>query len=354
MSSAVRVRPYLGAEDDAPIRALIEACYGAAGVAAARFRHWHFGLSSSTQAMALAEADGTLVGVQPMEIVPHRLAGAPIRAAVLTGVMVHPAWRRQGIFSQLLARCEQQAWDLGAELIWSMPNGLSRPGFMKAGYLDPGERRLMVWSEDPRRVLERVLPAPVAGLAARLGRRVIGRRPVADPRCSVRAIDGPGEMEAEIARGFANSWPGLVQERDREWLAWRFAPASSTSYRSFTAGDVAGRPAAWAVTTREQRAGYRAGYLLDIVSTDDAAGLAAGRAALDALAAESDLVLTVVSSAGLARLCRSLGFVSVPPAVAPKRFYTVYRSRPGGAIEDRAAVARIGGWHQTLADWDNL
>lgn len=355
MSEPVCVRPFVGASDNEAIPGLIAACYGEQGVGEERFRHWHFALPGAVQGMVVAEAGGELVGIQPMEVLPHRLAGRRVLAGMLTGVMVHPSWRRQGVFSRLVSACEVRAWEMGAELVWTMPNDRSLPGFLKAGYVDPGERRLLIWSPDPGRLLSRRLPAPLAAVAGWLARPLLGRQRIVDSRCGVQEIDCPGEAEATLAERFATTWPGLVQERSREWLTWRLGGLSPALYRSFLASDVHGQAGAWAVTALEPRDGYQAGYLLDLVSIDGVAGVAAGRAALDALAADGvDLVLTVVSTTFLGRLFRRIGFVQVPPRLAPKRFFTVYRPRPGSGATGLAALGHIDSWYQTLADWDNL
>jgi GNAT superfamily N-acetyltransferase len=354
MSGSVCIRQYQGHHDDVAIQALIRVCYGDLGVSWGQFRHWHFGLSSALQGMSVAETDGQLVGIQPMEVVAHRLAGRPLKAGVLTGAMVHPDWRRRGIFSRLLAGCEARAWELGAELVWTMPNNVSLLGFLKEGYRNPGERRLLLWSPQPRRLAAGRLPAPLVALVDPAARLFLARRPLTDPRCKVQETGRPGELESEIAVVLSESWPGLLQERSLEWLAWRFGLQTGASYRSFVATDVAGQPAAWAVTTRGRRNGYHAGYLLDVVGVDDAAALAAGRAAVDALADQGvDLVLTVMGGRTLARLCRRLGFVQVPKLLAPKRFFTVFRPRPGESTQ-LSALDRIDAWYQTLADWDTV
>lgn len=354
MSPPVVIRPYRP-PDDSSFRTLINACYGDKGVSEELFCHWHFGLKGAVQGMMLAEADEGVVGIQPMEIVPHRLAGRPILAGILTGVMVHPAWRRQGVFSRLVRACEERAWGEGASLVWTMPNDRSRPGFLKLGYREPGERGLLVWAPRPARILSTRLPGALAAVLGALAAPVIGRQ-LRDPGgLSVHEVSDFAEPAGAVAARAMTAWPGLVQERGPQWIEWRFGGPRAESYRRFLGLGTDEVLAAWAVTARETREGLSVGYLVDVMADDEAAFLSVCAGALDRLVADGvDLVMAVVAGRELRCRLRRLGFVPVPRWAAPKRFYTVYRVRPDAPPDMAAALAQFDTWYQTLADWDTI
>ncbi|MGV8042538.1 MAG: GNAT family N-acetyltransferase [Thermoanaerobaculaceae bacterium] len=353
MSEGALIRPYR-ADDGGAVRSLIRACYGDGGVSQGSFRHWHFGNAEAVQGMVVAEVDGVVVGMQPMEVGPHRFADRRLLAGVLTGVMVHPEWRRRGLFSRLIDACEKRAWELGAELVWTMPNEQSLRGFAKLGYTDPGKRRLLAWSPRPERLLARTLPAALASVAGWLARPLVRGRSGRNPRWQVEEVESLGASAAAVAASEFSRWPGLVQERSQAWLQWRFAGELGRCYRAFVASDGSG-VGAWAVTTIESRLGLVAGYLVDLAARDEGAATAVGRASLAALAeSDVDIVMAVVSSRHLARRCRRIGLTAVPRWISPKRFHTVFRVRADAAPGIRSVLSTIEGWHLTLADWDNI
>ena len=122
-------------------------------------------------------------------------------------------------------------------------------------------------------------------------------RPSSKSGCSVRVRETPcpGESQAELAERVARAFPGLIQTRNANWLAWRFGARPRARYRSFLATDISGSPAAWVVTAAENRAGYKIGYVVDLVSVDECAGVGVGTAALRALLDDGvDVVMAVV------------------------------------------------------------
>ena len=350
------MRPFEPADLDAAT-ALVAACYGDRGPDRGRWSHAHFGNAETVSGMMVAAADGALVGMQPMECFPFMLAGEPLLGAVLTGVMVHPGWRRRGIFLALLEACERRAWELGAAFVTTMPNEQSRPGFVKRGYTDPGERTLMVLPlARPSRPEASGSGSGWAGAALRLGARVSAanrrlRRATTADACGV---DRFGREVAEMMRRAAEQWPGLIQLRSEEWLSWRYPCSASGDYRRWVAGGGSGLPEAAAVTARERRRGLEVGYLVDLVGLDEGAAAGVAAAACRGLSDEgAELVIAVVSCRQLVQTLRRVGFRTVPPWLSPKHFYTVYRPAPGQ--EGRLApLQEIGCWYQTLGDWDTV
>jgi GNAT superfamily N-acetyltransferase len=351
----IDIRPY-DSSDETACAELIHLCYGEQAVEEKRWRHSHFGLEGSANGMMVANCADRIVGMQPMECYRFMLGGETFLGAVLTGAMVHPDFRRRGIFNLLLAECERFAWDLKADFVTTMPNEFSRPGFLKRGYFDPGERTLLVLPLSPELIARRIVRP--AGLG-----RVLG--PVAEIAFGQKKLDGASDSNSlevdtfgtdveKMTSRFAREWPGLIQMRSQSWLAWRFDDSFDRAYRRFVAVSDSGDVSAMAVATNEKREGQEVGYLVDLVGIDEQSMVEVAGFAVRALRDTGmDLAIAVVSCQKLITVLRSIGFWRVPHPLAPKRFYTVFLPRPGR----QAAVDCLGtieNWYQTLADWDSI
>lgn len=342
-----------GADDDA-IRDLMGRCYPTGGITWERFCHWFHGLEHSTTTIVVAEAEGRIIGMQPMQAIPHRLCGEPLLACVLNGVMVDPEWRGKGIFSDLIRACERAASRHGAALVWTMPNAKSHPGFKRLDFSFPGERRLLVWSGNVRGLAARRVGRGVVLPAAALAKLGIGRTPRVRQGTQVREVRELSERSLAIAQEYAASRNGLIQDRTPAWLRWRFAEAMGRQYRKLEVlndGQVVG----WSVVTVEEREGLSVGYLMDLAGVDLAAWLDAAGAALKALGEwGTHLVMAVVTGRGQSCSLVRQGMCPVPFALAPKRFYLTFRLVQASASALGEKLGRSRAWFTSLADWDTL
>lgn len=351
----IEIRKYRPDEDAPRIQSLIDACYGAKGVSMPSFRHWHFGHERMVQGMMVAIDDSSIVGIQPMELLPHHLQGREILAGILTGVMVHPAYRRHGIFTRLIAACEARAWEHGARLVWTMPNDQSYAGFIKMGYKNPGERRLHVWLPDPRRLFARRLPAWLASAVGWGVRPWLSRLPGIESEDRAEELDGSDTRLGGVGVGCSQTWSGLIQSRDQAWIDWRFHRPEGTGYRFFGSVDAKQALHGWAATTVEEREGFRVGYLVDWIGENESARRVAGRAALESLNREDvEIVLAAVASRVQQRELQRLGLWRTPRRLAPKRFYTVFRPAPDLTETEWNLVRDIRFWYQSFGDWDTI
>jgi GNAT superfamily N-acetyltransferase len=352
--SVATIRPFVS-EDLEAVMALIASCYGDDMADRERWLHWHFGHPGATSGTVVAEAGGAIVGVQPLEVFDFRLNGKAVRGGVLTGVMVDPGHRRLGIFNRLLDACEGRAWELGADFVTTMPNDRSYPGFVKRGYVDPGDRMLLALPLAPAVIARRaVRSVPFVGGVAAFAAELVAapRRLDRQPGWKVTERDSSGAEVADVTRCVEVGWPGLIQGRDEAWLSWRYAPESGRHYRVFTGDADDGTARAFAVTVRDRREGFETGYVVDLAGVDPQATEAAVRAGCRALRDDGvHLALAVVSCMELAAPLQAVGFKRVPVPISPKRFHTVYRPRPGHARR-LAALDDIRKWYQTLGDWD--
>ena len=347
------VRPFR-ASDTAGVREVLAASYGAEATPSPTYDWWSFGCSTAISGFMVAEAAGRIAGVQPMETFPFTDGGKHLTGALLTGVAVHPDFRRRGMFSALVQVCEQEAWRQNAALITTMPNEKSRPGFLKAGYIDLGRRQLLVRPLQPAVLGGKIFPVlgHLAGAAGGMAQAVIKKIPRMSGLTVRKVSDIVPEIEM-LATRHEQLFPGLRIRRSAEWLRWRYLESPLRKYHLLELRTAPGELVGFAAATMDDREKIQVCYLMDLFVGEKchAADLLA---ALGELAhnEKAEAVATVVSSPALIDTLINTGFWSVPNWLPLKKFYSVARFNP-----DRPAPANwqtLAGWYQTLADWDNL
>jgi GNAT superfamily N-acetyltransferase len=356
MNEALVIRSYRAA-DAVGVRSVMAASYGPNTTPAPIFDWWHFGCPVGVSGFQVAEEKGKIVGLQPMELLPYESAGRRLTGAVLTGVVVHPEFRRRGLFSSLVQACEKEAWRRGADFVTAMPNERSRPGFLKLGCQDLGRRRLLVLPFSGRKLAQRAIRWP--GLAAPFAFSLKpalcwSRNWIRSAMTHLEVIKQAPEDLERVNELDQQLFPGLRLVRSASWWNWRYA-ASPRCYQMLRLPDGQGGTAGLVVTTSEQRKGFEVGYIMDWLVRDAGSVPVLLAGALRQLkAAGVAIAASVVSSKAQIQALSALGFWSVPCWAPAKRFFTVFR--PGPTL-DPAIAAQLGGidcWHQTLGDWDNL
>lgn len=347
------VRP-LRAADAAGVRGVLEASYGTKATPAPTYDWWSFGCPVATHGFMVAEADGRMAGVQPMEIFPFADGGKVLKGALLTGAAVHPDFRRRGIFSALVQACEKEAWRQDAAFVTTMPNEKSRPGFLKAGYTDLGQRHLLVRPLKPVTLGGRLFPllGHLAGMAGGMFQAVAKRVPAVSG-LTVRKVNVIAAEIETLAARHEELFPGLRIRRDAEWLRWRFLESPLRKYHLLEARDAGGQFVGFAAATLDDRESFNVCYLMDLLVSEKkfAAPMMVALCEL-ARTENAGAMATVVSSPALVKTFSHSGFWPVPNWLPVKRFHSVARFNP---IQSAPANWQtLAGWYQTLADWDNL
>lgn len=344
--------------DVGQVLAVLEATYGERAPRAAVLDWWCFRCPEALNGFMVAEIEGRVVGVQPMELFRFVDAGWSGTGGLLTGVAVHPEFRRRGIFSALVGGCEQEAWRLGASFVLTMPNERSHPGFLKLGYADLGRRQFLVRPLNAQALGKAAVPVPGVGwLASRLMAVV---QAVMKPRRAagefrVREVEDLPEDLAVVEQRHATHFPGLRMQRSAAWWRWRYLQSPERVYRLFEARTATGEVVGVAASASEIRDGLRVAYLMDVavLRTEALEGLVAG--VIDAARGDGAAAIgAVTSSAAMTRALCSAGFWAVPRWLPVKRFHTVARFNPDRDGQVRSTWRFIGGWYQMLGDWDNL
>jgi GNAT superfamily N-acetyltransferase len=293
----------------------------------AEFDWWFERNPSSPRLISLAHADGRVVGIAAMSFFRTLVEGHEELTAVPVHVATEAEFRRQGVFSQLELRNEEEAAAAGAPLTVTFPNAASHRIFVR----DLG------WHDLPGR---RVWARPLSGgavLRYALGRESDGgglQLPRADARDGVAPLDRFDPDAGELWRSTAAANQFV---RDASFLNWRYVD-SPRDYRRF--GAYRGEELrGFAVVGHTVKHGVSSGFLADLVAPDEPERLALLRRCAEELGPGTDALIALVPR-GYRRSFLRAGFVPTH-----KRIRFVGKSLDGRAVPGT-------NWHFTLGDFD--
>jgi GNAT superfamily N-acetyltransferase len=297
----------------------------------AEFEWWFERNPSFPRLISLAKAEGRVVGIAAMSFFRMLLDRREQVAAVPVHVATEARYRRQGVFSALELRNEEQAASAGAPLTITFPNAASHRIFVgDLGWRDlPGRR---VWARPLR------AGAFVRYLAGRVTRSGGLRPPSAEPRSygpvRVEPLDRFGPAAAELWRASAAA-NQLV--RDEAFLNWRYVdtPRDYRCFAAYRGPELAG----FAVVGHTVKHGVSSGFLADLVAGGEAERVALLRRCAAELAPGTDVLIALVPR-GQRRSFLRARFVPTH-----KRIRFVGKSLNGRPLPTM-------GWHFTLGDFD--
>jgi hypothetical protein len=314
---------------------------------------WQFQENPSGRAVCfLAESAGKIVGQYVTIPTRFSIHGKEILTAFSCDTMIHPEYRRQGMFSALARKnYDFLASDRNIHLVWGFPNDKSQPGFV--GKLDwrmmpiiplmvmPLKPIAMVYRSFP--VLNKLMPPPQ-----------IQQKPDPDFDFSAHAPGLIMDPVSSFGSTFDTLWQNnrsmapVVQVRDSAYLQWRYLSVPEFAYRPFAIrrhGTLVG----YVVMRMMVLNGRRFGVLVDLfpfpMKPDSALQTVFSFAKHYAKHHGGDFLTCILPRKRMGIL-KSAGFRMVPEIINPKTWRLGYLKTgdgPWGNLDD---------WHVTYGDTD--
>lgn len=291
---------------------------------------------AGTGMVAIARADGEIIGVNGFMPSRFTLSGRPARAYQSMDTIVTPAARGKGVFPALL-QCFYERTD-GA-LIYGFPNVNSSPGFFgKLG-----------WSRfGPVPMLFR--PLRSGYFLKRFGRLMpdvrvpILSRPLRDFERIARFDDEATAAWHRFSAGIA-----CTLDRDADFLNWRLADHPTEKYEILRAPD-----GSFAVHSVSNKHGGRIGYLMEAIGTDATLAplISASLREIAASGADAALAWCLPGSPNYSAY-RKAGFYPLPPKLRP--VVINFGARPLRAEGEMAeTITDPRGWYCSYLDSDTV
>ncbi len=358
MTASWHIRPYREG-DEAQILALRREVFG--NLDPVRLEpetwRWQFRQNPAGEAVcALAEDRDRIVGQYAVIPTRFHVQGKETRFALSCDTMIHPDYRRQGLFTALARdvyqRLESEA---GITTVWGFPNAVSLTGFTR--HLD---WRLL--TTFPLRV------APLRPFAMLRGHLPVKREQGKTPSAhegNQRAISTdviPGLRIESIppGTGFDEAFDALwkrkqglapvIQVRNAAYLNWRYMAIPAFGYRAFSVRSDQ-RLLGYLVIRTVRLTGHFFGALTDLFPfpiRDAFTTRRLFRFARDTLKAEGVEFMTCLHSWADPSFFKSAGLRTMPGLLNPRKWHFGARFAP----QDAPRLDPPRNWYLTYGDTD--
>jgi len=240
--------------------------------------------------VAVAEERGTIVGHMALVPVLMKIENMIVRAAQAVDLVVHPDFRRQGIFQALERELKGNAIEEEIAISFAFPTkgDASHLGFLKIGWVDICNIPLLVKPLDTYKMLSRhfankygtiktmnehKISRNVAKLFVHLAALLVGFIMTISPRRKDRFVSVGSHIRevSTLDESLNDFWEGVcsnhnvIMVRDKEHLNWRYFQKPTKEYVVLLAKDGC-RIQGYLVLTCKNG---RSGYIVDMLSYSD-------------------------------------------------------------------------------------
>ena len=338
---------------------------GKAEAITAEYVHWqHSANPAGLAQVGLAKENGShrIIGVLWLMPLKIQVGEEIVLGSQSMYALVHPDYRRQGIFTTLVDYLDRYGQEHGYQFTYGFPNPNSYPGFIRQlGWCDLGQARLFVRPLKADRLIERRL-----GNGLIQSTLAVGWRAIEHFQFRLRSL---GQQAAQVAVEEADTnspalddfwerihskYPVMVV-RDTRFLDWRYTQVPGRRYYVLAARQE-NQIIATIVLRSTVIQGIACGMVVDFLVESTERGRLAGEALLRHAAEqfqEEDLDLIgclLLPHAEEVELLRRQGFFLCPRWLQPRPFPVILLTHD--VASRTKSLHNLGSWFLTMGDFD--
>jgi len=235
------------------------------------WKHLSNPLNEPNPSIVVALDDGRVVGARPLLRVNLRYGGCLVKAAVPCDTMVHPNYRRHGLFSRMNELAIETERAKGTALLFNFPNRISGAGYLKQGWKEVTALRDLILMLNPRKVARSAFDdSLLSGVAAAAFRVLLGGRAFRQRPATEGIVTAVCDRYADVPPGIPTLYdPHRIELlRDSAFMVWRLDNNPIEDHHYVVALD-GGRLVGYMVLAVSRRLkGLKQGWILDCLVQD--------------------------------------------------------------------------------------
>ena len=179
--------------------------------------------------IVVATHGGELIGARSFFALELRLGGRPMQALQPCDTMVHPEYRRRGLFVRMTERAIGRYESSRTRLFFNFPNDKTLSGNLKLGWRSVGTVPTYYRIERPRRVMRSMVDDRLAHVASLVGEPLIAgynalRNRTGNELADVSVQRFSTVPSTRLASVYRTAIPDSIHAiRDEEFYDWRFS-----------------------------------------------------------------------------------------------------------------------------------
>ena len=217
----------------------------------------------------LADHNGKIVGQYPLMPITMKIEGETITGSQMVDLMVHPKYRRQGMFLSLAQKAFDECGKNGLHISYGFPNVSAYGGHLKSGWFDVCPIQTMIKPLNVKSILEKQiannfllkLSTVVSTLIINLFYKA--KQPPKVDGLKIKKIsffdNNINRLWEKISKDY-----DVIAMRDKNYLNWRYVDSPNSNYTIYVA-EKNGEMCGYMVLGCGEQWGLLFGYMVDFV-----------------------------------------------------------------------------------------
>jgi len=240
-----------------------------------RWWHWMYKENpAGNSRIWLAEHDGRIVGQYPLIPMDMKVGNEIMRASQNVGLMTHPDYQHQGIFSALERVALDSAGREGVHITIGFPNEAALPGHIKSGWFDIAAIQVIFkplnWGKALKLRINNKFLLKLCGVGGNLADKMFFRakRPSAVEDLAISQVSSFDERVNELWTEVSNHSKIMVV-RKSDYLNWRYVTAPSAEYSIYIAEQAQKVCGYLVLGCRQKSSQTKVGIIFDVIAQSE-------------------------------------------------------------------------------------